>query len=84
MAHAKSNQMDFRGLEVLADQFTGKMGGALVGQTPVSVTFTAANPNLTPDGAVTIANGGTPTVVELQHFCLELNEKLNAIINALD
>lgn len=56
----------------------------LDGQTDVAVTWTTADPSITPDGAVTIANGGTPTVLELQHFCVELNAKIDAIIAALD
>jgi hypothetical protein len=40
--------------------------------SPVAITWTASNPSYTATGALTIANGSTPTVVELQKFCLEL------------
>lgn len=84
MAKDKSHQIDWRGMQILADEFTGTVSGSLTGQTAVAVTWTAANPNITPDGAITIANGGTPTVAELQQFCVELNAKIAAIIVALD
>jgi len=37
----------------------------------------------TPDGAVTIANAATPTVAELQEYCVELEAKVEAILAAL-
>lgn len=49
------------------------------------LTITATTGSLpTANGAVTIANAATPTVAELQEFCVELNAKLNAIIDALE
>lgn len=45
----------------------------------LSVTFTANDPSITADGAVTIADGDTPTVVELQEFCVELLTRVNAL-----
>lgn len=45
-------------------------------QTAVVPTFTANDPEITANGAVTIADGDTPTVVELLEFCVELNAQL--------
>lgn len=80
MAKPKHEQMDFKGLELVADEFTGTFNGTVnTGVAPVTVTYTASNPNITPNGAVTIANGGTPTVAELLEFCVELNAKIAAL-----
>ena len=49
-----------------------------------ALTVTATTGTLpTPDGSVTIANAATPTVLELQEFCVEINAKLNALRAAL-
>lgn len=37
----------------------------------------------TANGSVTIANAATPTVAELQEFCVELKAKVDAIVAAL-
>lgn len=57
----------------------------------IAVTYTTGDPSITPDGAITIADGGTPTVDELLVFCVELNAaiaaldtKLTAVIAALE
>lgn len=66
------------------------VGGTLAAGTPaanipaVAVTYTANNPNLTPSGAVTIADGSDPTVGELLAFCVELNAKVAALTAALE
>jgi len=49
----------------------------------IAVTFSSNNPSITPNSAVTIADGTTPTVAELQEFCVELNAKVSALIDAL-
>lgn len=49
------------------------------------LTVTASSGSLpTPNGAVTIANAASPTVAELQEFCVELNAKMSAVIAALE
>jgi hypothetical protein len=49
-----------------------------------AVTATATTGTLpTANGAVTIANAATPTVVELQEYCTELNAKIAALGEAL-
>lgn len=55
----------------------------LDGESPVTVTFTTGDPEYTPTGALTIADGAEPTVDELLKFCLELNAKIEAIQDAL-
>lgn len=49
-----------------------------------AMTATATAGTLpTANGSVTIANAATPTVAELQEFCVELKAKVDAIIAAL-
>jgi hypothetical protein len=88
MAFKKSSQMDFDGLEIVASSFkgdlTGTVAGALSGQSAVTVTYTTGDPSITPNGAVTVADGATPTVDELLELFVELNAKVAAIIAALD
>ena len=80
MTKPKHEQMDFAGLEIVADEFTGTFNGTVnSGVAPIAVTYTTADPGITPDGAITIANGGTPTVSELLQFCVELNAKIAAL-----
>jgi len=55
---------------------------AVVATTPLTVTATTGTLP-TPDGSVTIANAATPTVVELQEFCVELNNKINVLTTAI-
>lgn len=49
-----------------------------------NLTVTATAGTLpTADGTVTIANAATPTVAELQEYCVELEAKLEALLAAL-
>jgi hypothetical protein len=56
---------------------------ALTGVSAITITYTTGDPSITPDGAVTIADGATPTVDELLEAVVELNAKVQAIIDAL-
>lgn len=79
MPKPKHEQMDFEGLELVADEFTGTFNGTInSGVAPVTVTVTSGSAP-TPNGAVTIANSATPTVTELLEFCVELNAKIAAL-----
>lgn len=49
----------------------------------IAITWSSGNPNITPNGALTISNGATPTVAELQEFCVELNDQVAKLIAAL-
>lgn len=49
---------------------------AHIGKVAVTAT-TGALP--TPDGAVTVADAATPTVVELLELCMELKAKIDAL-----
>jgi hypothetical protein len=42
----------------------------------ITVTYTTDDPAITPDAALTIADGDTPTVNELLEYCEELNDQL--------
>lgn len=46
-------------------------------------TYSSNDPSITPDGTITVADGGTPTVDELLEFCEELSAKLDAVLAAL-
>lgn len=54
----------------------------VVAQTALTVTATTGTLP-TPNGSVTIANAATPTVAELQEFCVELKAKVDALVTAL-
>lgn len=41
-------------------------------QTDFTLSYTANNPSITPDGSVTIADGSAPTNAELLEFCEEI------------
>jgi len=63
-------------LSALTDESSGTDPGdgtiaAITEATGVAITYTANDPSITPDGAVTVADGSTPTVSEL----LELAEE---------
>ena len=49
----------------------------------IAITYTSNDPSITPDGAVTVADGSTPTVAELLELCEEIIANQNAIIDAL-
>lgn len=49
----------------------------------MTITYTTGS-GPTANGAITIANAATPTVAELLEFCVELNTKLNLVLDALD
>lgn len=59
-------------------------------ETSVVITYTTGDPSITPNGAVTVADGADPTVDELLELAEELiaavdatNTKVNALIDAL-
>ena len=66
-----------------ADEKVGFFGATPVEQqavaAPVTITYTTGNPSITANGAVTVANGATPTVAELLELCVELNTKIGAL-----
>ena len=59
-------------------------GAVLQAGAVAALTVTATTGTLpTANGTITIANAATPTVAELQEFCVELNARLNALRTAL-
>lgn len=61
-----------------------KRGTVLQAATVAALTVTATSGSLpTANGTITIANAATPTVAELQEFCVELNARLNALRTAM-
>lgn len=55
---------------------------AIIALTANTVTATTGTLP-TPDGATTIANAATPTVVELLDLCMEIKAKVDAMRTAL-
>lgn len=49
----------------------------------IAITYTANDPSITPNGAVTVADGSSPTVAELLELAEEIIANQNAIIDAL-
>jgi len=49
----------------------------------LAITYTGNDPSITANGALTIADGSTPTVAELLEFCEELKAQTNALAAAL-
>lgn len=62
-----------------------KAKGLVLTTTPIAdiaVTVTSGS-EPTPNGAITIANSATPTVVELLEYCRELRAKVEALADAI-
>lgn len=49
----------------------------------IAVTYSSNDPEITPDGAITVADGSGATAAELLEFCEELRANQNAILAAL-
>jgi hypothetical protein len=63
------------GYKVSGTKVVGAQAAAIT-----AITITATTGSLpTPNGATTISNTATPTVVELLDLCVELNAKINAL-----
>lgn len=64
---SRSEQMDFKGLEIIADEFTGSFNGSIEGLSGVALVTT-------PDGS---------DAATTQTLANALKAKVNEIINAL-
>lgn len=85
----KSKRVDLKGLYIKCAGLVDASNNVLrttqgANIAPVAITFSTGDPSITPNSAVTIANGATPTVNELLEYCEELNAKLNTVITALE
>lgn len=49
----------------------------------VAITYSANDPSITPDGAVTISDGSAPSVAELLELIVELKANQEALIDAV-
>ena len=56
--------------------------GAAVADT--AITYTANDPSITPNNAVTIADGSAPTVSELLELCVELKNQIETLKGRLE
>ena len=52
---------------------------AAITSATLVATFTTDDPTITPDAAVVIADGDTPTVQELLEYCIELNDQMTKV-----
>ena len=52
--------------------------------TEVAITYTTNDPSITPNQAITIADGSAATAAELLEFCEELKANQDLIIAALE
>lgn len=64
------------GTQVVGAQAATVAAPAAQTQTAVTVTYTANTPAAAANGALTIADGDTPTVAELLEYCRELHAQL--------
>jgi len=78
-ARARANFRDYIAPEIAAGQFDAQATVA-----KVAITYTANDPTITTDEAITIADGSAPTVAELLEFCEELNDQMALVVAALD
>lgn len=76
-----SNIYDLTGNIIKADGFVGADGEVADAIADVAVTFTSGSAPAV-DGSITIANAGTPTVVELLALIYELKAKHEALVDA--
>lgn len=52
--------------------------------SPVVITYTTGDPSITPDAAVTIADGAAPTASELLELVVELQAEVDALKASLE
>lgn len=73
---AELNKLDGAGDIVASGTQVSNIAAA---DNDIAITWTSNDPEITPDGAITIADGDTPTVDELLEFCVELNAAVAAL-----
>lgn len=94
MVYNRSKQMDFSGLELVADHFTGGVSGALASVTALTDnTGATANNTIENVPAATAASTDTSaasltstnaSITAIENNIADLTAKINAIIGALD
>lgn len=93
MPKDKSHQLDYRGLEILADEFTGSINGSLTGVAALTNnTGATANDTVEDVPAATAASTDTSaasltstnaSLTAIENNISDLTAKVNAIIAAL-
>lgn len=93
MAKPRHEQMDYSGLEIVADEFTGKMtSSALANVATLSGSVGTANDAMTAVAAATAASTDTSAasltsvntaITAINNNLADLQAKVNAILNAL-
>lgn len=63
---------------------SSRYGTVKQGVAVANLTSTATSGSFpTANGSITVANAASPTVAELQEFCIELEAKLEALLSSL-
>lgn len=97
MPKAKHEQMDFKGLEIVADEFTGSVNGSVVvadlaSVNPLGGTVGTANDTMTQVADATAASTDTSAasltsvntaIASINNNLADLQAKVNTILNAL-
>jgi len=97
MPKVKSEQMDFKGLEIVADEFTGTVNGSVIVAdlatvAPLGGTVGTANDTMTAVPAATAATTDTSaasltsvnaSITALNNNLADLQAKVNTILAAL-
>lgn len=90
-AYALLAGADFSGEVLISTELNIEAGAALTANGTqaaavdlVVITYTANDPSIVPDAAVTIADGATPTVNELLELVVELQAQVEALQTALE
>ena len=65
------------------DDLSARLGEESAVIADTTINYSSNDPSIVPDGAVTIADGSSPSVAELLELCEELLAKQNTIIDAL-
>lgn len=73
------NTLKVEGLEVNGIDFVAAAPSTAIADITVTVT---SGTEPTPNGAITIADATTPTVVELLEYCRELRAKVELLVDA--
>lgn len=90
MANVSNYKEPGGGVTVIGGELRMASGGTLTAAgtqasaiSDIAITYSSNDPSITPNGAVTVTDGSTPTVGELLELCEEIIANQNAIIDAL-
>lgn len=76
-----ANETKFTGAS--GSEGTAAAGTQAADPGDVAITYSSNDPSITPDGAVTVADGSAATAAELLELCEEIMAVQRAIVDAL-